>query len=464
VKIDRAGKQATITLDGKSFTLGEREFSEWKALRFRSALGQKVNGIARFRVIDFAPHFNLYVTPINLDPENPAMPISTPGFFAQYLARLNGPYATLGLAEDTWALNERIIDEKAFLDFAMLIHEEREEMWFNSLKKNHRGLNAIVFDGTDRIQHTFFRYISDPHPANAGKDTEEFKDAILNIYRRADEVVGRTLKHVDGRTVFFAISDHGFAPFKRGINLNSWLMANGYLAAQNGQVGRYFAGMDWSRTQAYTFGLSGIYINRKGRETRGVVANDAEYRALKAELIEKLTGLRDPATGEVAILRVYDSDEIYHGPYRHNGPDLVIGYKRGYRASWNGAVGIADDVIFDDNTKSWSGDHCMDPLAVPGSLFCNREIATEYPSLQDFGPTILELFGVPRPNHMTGISLFNAEEGAQRTSLADGYFPGGLPSALAKQQKTAAAEAAADADTGAPPRRSTEQQRGDNHD
>ena len=431
--IDPSNRTATFTIDGQSFTLAERTFSDWVTLQFKSALGQKVNGIVRFRIIDLEPHFNLYMTPINLDPENPAMPISSPGFFAQYLARLNGPYATLGLAEDTWALNERILDEEAFLDYAMLIHAEREEMWFNSLKKNKSGFNTIVFDGSDRIQHMFFRYISDPHPANTGKDTERFKSAVLDIYRRCDDVVGRTRKYVDEKTVFFAISDHGFAPFKRGINLNSWLKANGYLASKNGQVDRYFDGIDWTGTRAYTFGLTGIYINLKGREAHGTVA-PAEHKALKQELIEKLTGLVDLETGKPGILRVYDAEDIYHGPYHRNAPDLVIGYNRNYRASWDGAVGIADDTIFSDNTKSWSGDHCMDPLVVPGSIFCNRQIKTRFPALYDLAPTILELFGVARPGYMVGISLFDEAAGAGRTSMVDAYFPGGKPAAFDREE------------------------------
>ncbi|MCK4304102.1 MAG: alkaline phosphatase family protein [Candidatus Eisenbacteria sp.] len=448
VCVDRGARKARFTVDGKTHTIGERQYSEWIRLKFKSAFGQKVRGIVRFRVMDFEPHFNLYMSPINLDPESPAMPISSPGFFAQYLSRLNGSYATLGLAEDTWALNERITDEEAFLDYTALIHEEREKMWFNSLKKNRSGLNVIVFDDTDRIQHMFFRYISDPHPANRDKDTKRFENAVFEVYRKADDVVGRTMKYVDDKTVFFAISDHGFVPFKRGINLNSWLMQNGYLAAKNGSVNRYLDGVDWSRTRAYTFGLTGIYINLKGRESRGTVERKGQYAALKKELIAGLSGLRDPETGKVGILRVYDADEIYHGPYRHNGPDLVIGYNRDYRASWNGAVGMANDEVFEDNTKSWSGDHCVDPLEVPGIFFCNRVIKTEFPGLVDFGPTVLDLFGVPRPAYMTGISLFDKEACAKRTSLVDAYFPSGRPAMLATDPPGTSSETTGGEDPG----------------
>ena len=429
-QIDERQQKVNFTIGKESFSLAERQFSDWISLQFCAVMGQKVRGIARFRVMGIAPHFNLYMTAINLDPDKPAMPISHPGFFSSYLARLNGPYATLGLAEDTWALNERIIDEEAFLDLTWSIRAEREQMWFNSLRKNKTGLNVIVFDDTDRVQHTFFRYITDDHPANAGKDTERFKDTVLELYKKADALLAKTLEYVDDRTAFFAISDHGFKPFKRGINLNSWFMQNGYMASQNGSVGRYFDGVDWDKTQAYTFGLGGIYINVKGREAHGTVERGEEYQRVKRELVEKLSGLKDPVSGETGILRIYDAEEIFRGPYRGDGPDLVVGYNVGYRASWDGAVGAADETVFADNVKSWSGDHCMDPFMVPGVFFSNRKIETRFPGIIDLGPTVLDLFGVNKPAHMDGASLFDPLAMDKRTSLRDGYFPAGLPEGL----------------------------------
>jgi len=430
LRVKIAGEGATLILGKEQTPIRPGAFTDWITLTFRAGLGQKVRGIVRFRVMRSEPQFDLYMTAINLDPESPAMPISTPGFFAQYLARLNGPYATLGLAEDTWALNERVIDEEAFLDYAWQIHDEREKMWFNSLRKNRSGLNVVVFDATDRIQHSFFRYLVDDHPANRGKDTTRYKDVMLDLYRRSDDLLQRTLEFVDEKTVLFVLSDHGFKAFKRGINLNAWFLQNGYMTSKNGGVGRYFDGVDWPRTRAYTFGLGGVYLNVKGRETDGAVAAGEEYRALKAELIQKLSGLRDPESGEVGITRVYDGAEVFHGPYRDQGPDLIIGFSPGYRISWDGAVGAGAREVFEDNTKSWSGDHCMDPLAVPGILFCNRKLATDYPNLMDIGPTTLELFGVSRPAHMDGIDLFNPEQCARRRTPEDAYFTSGVPASL----------------------------------
>ncbi len=98
------------------------------------------------------------MTPIHIDPERPALPISHPRYYSSYLAKLLGPFATLGLAEDTWALNERALDEDGFLEQAYLIHEERERQLFDALDKTQSGVVVCVFDATDRIQHMFYRY------------------------------------------------------------------------------------------------------------------------------------------------------------------------------------------------------------------------------------------------------------------------------------------------------------------
>jgi predicted AlkP superfamily phosphohydrolase/phosphomutase len=405
-RVDEEDGQVWFDFGGNELTLGLREYSDWLTVTFRPGLGVKIRGIVRLYVNSVKPHFELYVTPINIDPANPAMPISTPGMFAQYLANLDGSYATLGLAEDTWALNERMIDEAAFLEQTYLIHDERERMFLNSLKKNRSGLTAVVFDATDRIQHMLFRYLDERHPSNRGKDTNVHRRAIEDLYVRMDKLLGRVMNDVDEKTLLMVISDHGFKPFRRGVNLNNWFLENGYMAAADGGVGEYLSGVDWSRTKAYQLGLSGVYLNRKGREAKGIVAKD-EYRALKQELKRKLEGLKDPETGEIAITSVYDVAEMMDGPYAEDAPDLIIGYNVGYRASWDAAVGKSGPAVIDDNTKSWSGDHCIDYKLVPGVLFCNRKVAAARPRLMDIGPSVLDLFGVGVPEYMRGRSVFS---------------------------------------------------------
>jgi len=407
---------AELVLNSKKYLLKRNNYTNWIELNFKAGLGIKVRGIVKFYLLETHPHFRLYMTPINIDPEKPALPVSYPNYYSVYLSKLLGKYATLGLAEDTWSLNEGIINEDAFLEQVYLIHEEREKQFFHALNKTKKGLCAVVIDATDRVQHMFFRTLDDDHPANAGKETEKYKKVIEDLYIKMDNLVGRTLDKIAKDDVFIVLSDHGFKSFKHGINLNSWLKDQGYLKLKKyvKETGDYFKGVDWENTKAYAFGLAGIYINLKGREKFGIV-EPKEFQNLKGELTEKLTGLKNPKTGQIAITRIYDSQQIYNGPYVENGPDLICGYNVGYRISWNGATGVVNDDIFEDNLAAWSGDHCIDPQLVPGVIFSNRKISSSKPGLIDIAPTVLELFGVEKPQYMEGSSILNGKTNIENT-------------------------------------------------
>jgi len=170
------------------------------------------------------------------------------------------------------------------------------------------------------------------------------------------------------------------------------------------ESGDYFEGVDWSRTRAYTFGLGGLYLNLKGREAQGIV-DPSQAGALKKELIGKLTSLRDEEKAAVGIGNVYATSALYKGPYLDAAPDLIVGYAAGYRTSWEAAVGKTTARVFEDNKKAWSGDHCVDPILVPGVLFSNRKVQAENPGIEDMAPTALALFGVEAPAWMEGKSV-----------------------------------------------------------
>ena len=411
--VDRKRRGARVEVSGQSFFLEEKTFSPWVQVAFRPGLGMKVRAICRFYITSLEPHFELYVTPLNIDPEKPALPISQPFIYSVYLAKLLGRFITLGEANDTWALNEGVLGERAFLDLTYSNHAEWEAMLWNALDKTPRGLVAIVFETTDSIQHMFFRYLDKGHPAlKRPEQTGMSAKVIEDLYKRMDDLVGRVGKALNDRSVLLVMSDHGFKSFRRGVNLNSWLWRNGYLALRDGQArsGEWFKDVDWDRTRAYALGLGGIYLNLRGREAKGVVKPGEDARSLRAELVGKIGGLKDPANGAVAVTKVYDSDAVYAGPYKDNAPDLIIGYNEGYRASWDGVTGIVDDIIFEDNAKAWSGDHCIDPALVPGVLFANLRLKGRDPSIMDIAPTVLELFGLKPPAHMDGRSLVEAAD------------------------------------------------------
>ena len=398
------GSRARLTVGGKRFTLAVGEYSEWVPLTFRAGFASGAHGICRFYLKELFPEVEVYVTPVNIDPGRPDLPISHPVAYSIYLEKLLGLYATLGLAEDTWALNEAVLTDQAFLAQCYSNHADRERMLFDALEKTPRGLCTCVFDVTDRVQHMFWRYLDKDHPASSEIPYQERPDVIGELYTRMDALVGRVMEQIGDEALLLVVSDHGFKSFTRCVNLNGWLYRNGYLQLKSGKTesGDWFEDVDWSRTKAYTVGLNGLYLNLKGREQQGIIEPGGEAEELKTELCSKLQGLSDPDSGRVGITGVFSGSSIYLGPYVDNAPDLIVGYGEGFRVSWDTAMGRVTDCIFQDNLKAWSGDHCVDPRLVPGVLFSNRRIADENPGIADVAPTILKLFGLELPGYLDG--------------------------------------------------------------
>jgi predicted AlkP superfamily phosphohydrolase/phosphomutase len=406
--ITRAFSVKTVDADTAILQIGEERiqlkrdvYSDWVKVDFKIGFGATAKGICKFLLQKTEPYFQLYVTPVNIDPEKPALPVSHPLVFSTYLSKKQGPFATLGLAEDSWALNEKALPDEGFIEQCLQLDEEREKMFFDSIEKVPKGLCVCVFDGTDRLQHAFWRDIDPEHPAYEEKNNG--RKVIEALYQRMDKLVAKTLKKCDDKTLFLVVSDHGFNSFRYGIDLNYWLMENGYLHLKDdASDGKYLAAVDWTRTKAFAVGLTGLFLNIKGRESQGIVEEGAEADGLREEIAEQLGQLRDNEREAAAVNNVYISKKTYRGPYTENAPDLVVGYCPGYRASWETAVGQVTDSVFHPNLKAWSGDHCIDPEFVPGVIFSNRRLQSEKPSLMDIGPTVLNMFGVDVPRYMDG--------------------------------------------------------------
>lgn len=405
----RGRKPAKIKMGKETYSLKIGEFTPWIKVAFSAAPGVKVRGICKFylKVFDDS-RFEMYCSSIQIDPDKPIMPISHPTVYSSYLARQHEAFATLGLAEDTWSLSEGLMDEDAFLQQAYDIHEERETMFFDALKKVRNGMVVCVFDGPDRIQHMFWRFLEQNHPALKDHPNSH-PDTIREMYVKMDDLVGRTMAEVGSDTTLIVMSDHGFTSFQRGVDLNAWLRSQGYLKLKDGAESSnkiYLHDVDWSQTKAYAIGLAGIFINQKGREAKGIVTAGTEKQELVADIATKLTGIRDPDSDAIAVHQAMPREDVYQGPYTEAAPDIIVGYTHGYRVSWDAAVGKTSSDIFCDNKKAWSGDHCIHPDLVPGVLFTNLRLDEEKPaSIVDIAPTTLELLGVPKPAYMDGQSL-----------------------------------------------------------
>ena len=385
-------------IGSKRYPLREGEYTPWVTVTFRPGLGMKVRGICRFLLLESDPHVRLYMTPLHIDPERPAIPISHPFTYSVYLAKGQGPYATLGVAEDTSGLNERVLDGEAFLGQCSSIHDEREKMFFDALDKTDGGALVCVFDLTDRVQHMFFRSHEEGRPAHGVS-----RDPVREAYGKVDDLLGRVADRIDRRTVMMVLSDHGFKSFRRGVNLNAWLRREGYLAVKAGaEGGDMLRDVEWAGTRAYAVGFGGIYLNIRGREGKGIVEPGEEAEALKREIRSGLLALTDPDDGTSAVKKVFVGNEVYSGPYTGEAPDLLAGFRVGYRASWGSVTGGVGGEIFEENDRPWGGDHNMNPEDVPGIFFCNRKVTAEEPGIGDIAPTVLELFGVPVPGNMDG--------------------------------------------------------------
>jgi predicted AlkP superfamily phosphohydrolase/phosphomutase len=362
--------------------------------------------MAHFILLETTPGLKIYMSPLQIDPTEPVYPISTGGHAKQVASDL-GRFHTLGMAEDTNALGDGILDEDQFLMTCDAIMRESEQLLWAELATAREGLFAFVFETTDRIQHMFWRFRDKRHPLYDPVLAERYGHVIEDYYRRADRIVGDVLNRLDpARDTLLIVSDHGFTSYRRSLHLNAWLIDNGYMTLVEGAHASdgLFHNVDWQKTKAFALGFSQIFLNIKGRDDKGSVAA-ADAPALRREIAERLGALVDPATGETPIEHVYDAETAFGGP-APQGPDLIVGVKQGYRFSWQTAVGGAPGRLFDDNVKRWSGDHCVDPQHVPGLIVSNRRLAVQDPSVLDVAPTVLSAFGLDRTPAMRGRDLF----------------------------------------------------------
>jgi len=409
VFVDPVNPVAKIQIQDHEFILKEGEWSTWKRVRFPMIPTQSVQGICQFYLKQIHPEFQLYVSPVNIDPASPALPISTPAHYSKELERHIGPFFTKGLPADTKALDHGVLDESEFLVQDENVLEESLKLFEYELQRFESGLWFHYFSSTDQRQHMFLRLIDKTDPLYDRDLAAKHENVIEHVYGEMDRVLARTMSKVDGNTLLMVMSDHGFMPFRRSFNLNTWLLQNGYMRLIDPTIQEspeFFLNTDWSGTRAYALGLNGLYVNVKGREGRGIVEPQAEKQSLIEELARKLEDVVDPLTGDRVITRAYIAQQFYHGPMVDQAPDIIVGYNRGYRASWATPLGRAPRDIFENNESKWGADHCMDPEFLPGILLTNRKIKAANPALFDLTATILRAFDIERPSEMIGQDVF----------------------------------------------------------
>jgi predicted AlkP superfamily phosphohydrolase/phosphomutase len=408
---DARAPVALVEIGAARALLNVGEWSGWLPVEFSLLPGLvRVKGMVRVYLQRLGPAPALYVSPVNIDPAEPAQAIAHPAAYARELVEHAGLFYTEEMPEDTRVLSAGLFTPQEFLGQAGLVMDERRRLWRHELEVFRRAPgNRFLFfylSTLDQLNHMLARESDPALPGHDPATPPAVLQALRTAYSEVDALVAEARAALGEGTTLIVMSDHGFAPFLRQAHLNAWLEAQGYLVRRDTarSDADWLAGIDWSRTRAFGLGLNALYINTRGRERDGIV-EPSERAALAREIATRLAGWRDPANGAAVVTQAVLREDVYHGAHVAQAPDVIVGYARGYRASWATSTGQVAGTLLEDNREAWSGDHCMDARAVPGVIVANRPLAATPGELRDLPVTILTHFGVVVPDAMTGRNL-----------------------------------------------------------
>ncbi len=312
--------------------------------------------------------------------------------------------------------------------------------------------------GNDQICHWLWHLLDESHPQYQKGLSERHLPAILDYYREFDAQVGRLAAAGDDDTTLLVLSDHGFGPLHKVINLNTWLMQEGYLVLRKRPVTRlrrllWKAGftpeglakrqwirstvgrlimrtlkepnleklmalhsrgelllslgdVDWAKTRAFClFGWGQVKINVRGRYPQGCVAPGEEYERLRSELVHKLRTLKDPQTGEPVDGEVFTRDDVYNGPFLEEAPDITfLPMKKHYWANSRG-TGFSSNAVFSTYLWGMTGMHTMNGILVAQGKHFRRGVRLKGARIVDLFPSMLYLMGIQIPGDLDGRPL-----------------------------------------------------------
>ncbi len=416
ITLDAAEDVALVEVGDDRAVLREGEWSEWMSVSYDALpMGMlPLGAMVRFYAKELRPGFVVYASPVNIDPRDPAQQVSTPDDFATDVAEIVGPFYSQGMPEETNALKDKLFSDDDYVAQVALIQEDAGAMLDLALARFQRGdMTFMYLSDIDLQCHMLWRHHdpkypdAPPHPAFEAESAAKHALDIEGYYRHVDGLLGTVRNRLPADTAIVVMSDHGFQPYTREVQLNAWLRDHGWLTLKDGKTEGHIAGgaVDWTKTRAYGIGFNAIYLNLQGREGEGIVP-PADADKVMAELSDQLLAMEDPKTGKKPIRRMFRAKDAYAGDRLAEAPDLIVGYDVGYGASDESTLGevVADQIT--DNTSRWSGNHLMDPEVVPGVFLTNEKVTTDGHDLTDVTATILQWYGLPVNAGMAGKPIF----------------------------------------------------------
>jgi predicted AlkP superfamily phosphohydrolase/phosphomutase len=370
-KIDE--KSARLTIDKQSIDLSNGNWSPHIELTFKVGFGVSVKAVTRVVMNRITPYPTLYFLPLQIHPLRAPWAYGTPKQLVKDVWNKSGPYLTLGWPQDTTGLEEGFISDNQFLSICDQICDHRERTLLRMLDSYQEGVFACIFDSLDRIQHMFLR---------------DRVDIVESWYVKLDSLLGRIKTKISSRSGgeeirLIIVSDHGFGEFNYKVNLNKWLINRGYLHSENSSERGKLNSVIWEKSKAYAIGLNSMYLNISGREGKGSVPVEEKEEVIQS-IKHDLSRWKGP-DGRQVVRNTALGTGVFKGPFTNYGPDIVVGYNTGYRASAMTGLGDWDRDEIIPNRDHWGADHCFDPETVPGVIFSSHGLnAFNNPSYADF--------------------------------------------------------------------------------
>ena len=283
--------------------------------------------------------------------------------------------------------------------------EKRFKVAGHFLKETEWDFFMMVEMGPDRIQHGFWKFTDPAHKKYS--PGSKYENSIRDYYVFLDEKIGELLALAGDDSVVILVSDHGAKKMDGCININDWLVSEGYLVLRSkpqGLMRLEEAEVDWERTTAWGWGgyYGRIFLNVKGREKEGLVEPE-NYEATQDEIAGRIRAIRDEEGRQIKS-RVFKPQEVYHGRYVHRAPDLMVYFGDLHWRS-TGEIGHASIHSFETEIGPDDAVHDEKGIFVLYDPRKNKKGRVDGLHLLDGAPTILSLMGIPILEDMEGKAI-----------------------------------------------------------